>query len=252
MTDIHLNAESIHFSYDKKVSVLLDIGFAVRRNEVVAFVGPNGGGKTTLLRLLAGLLKSDMGSLYYNGKCARLSESARLVGYVPQYARFDKQFPMTVYDIVLSGFIKPFGFYSKEERRSTEKALEQIGLTAMRDFPINELSGGQVQRTLIARALVSPKEFLLLDEPTANIDQESSRRLKELISDLKQTLTVLLVTHDTDFIYNSVDRVFHVNQKLKELTLGSYFAQYSSLMDRSLKINHRLKLQESLLCKKAV
>jgi zinc transport system ATP-binding protein len=229
MSDIHIKLDGVNFSYDKKNSVLLDIGFSVGRNEVAAFVGPNGGGKTTLLRLLAGLLKADCGHIYVNGNCRHLSDNACLFGYVPQYAHFDKQFPMTVFDVVLSGLIKPFGFYSRKDKSRAEGALQQLGLTCLKERPISELSGGQAQRMLIARALVSPKEILLLDEPTANIDQQSSTRLKELIAELSETLTILVVTHDMGFIHDGVDRLFNVNGTLQEISLDKRVNQLDSL-----------------------
>ena len=222
MTDIHIQLKNVGFSYDKKTPVLSDINFSVGRNEVAAFVGPNGGGKTTLLRLLAGLLKADSGHIYVNGKCRHLADNACLFGYVPQYANFDKQFPMTVFDVVLTGLIKPFGFYSHKDKGQAESAIQQVGLSCMKDRPISELSGGQAQRMLIARALVSPKEILLLDEPTANIDLQSNNKLKELIAELSKTLTILVVTHDTGFLHNSVDRLFSVNNTLKELSVDCH------------------------------
>ncbi|TXR53491.1 metal ABC transporter ATP-binding protein [Reinekea thalattae] len=234
MTDIHIKADKVSFSYNKQQTVLSDIGFSVRKNEIAAFVGPNGGGKTTLLRLIAGLLKPESGVIELNGRCRALSESAQLISYVPQYAKFDKQFPMTVFDVVLTGLIKPFGFYSKADKDAAMQALQYVSLEALKNRSVADLSGGQMQRMLIARALVSPKEVLLLDEPTANIDQESSDQLKSLISDLSQSITVLLVTHDTGFLNNLVNRLFLVNKTLRELSISDHYCQLDSYEPLSL------------------
>jgi len=136
---------------------------------------------------------------------------------------------MTAFDVVLSGLVKPFGFYSKEDKKATDQALNLIGLSEIKHRSVSELSGGQTQRMLIARALVSPKEILLLDEPTANIDRESSERLKELITELSQSLTILIVTHDTSFVDDLADRLFWVNHSIQELPKGSYYTQYDPL-----------------------
>lgn len=217
MTKYHIQAKNIHFSYDKKTAALSNVNFLIERNQVVAFVGPNGGGKTTLLRIIAGLIKPDTGHLDIN----YLSNNTSLVGYVPQYADFDKQFPMTVFDVVLSGLIKPFGFYSKKEKKSAQSILEKLDLGDLKDRPISDLSGGQIQRTLIARALVSPKEILLLDEPTANIDKQSTERLTKLINELSKTLTIILVTHDINFVHDNAHRLFKIDKTLEELPMNS-------------------------------
>ncbi|WED23840.1 ABC transporter ATP-binding protein [Vibrio sp. JC009] len=229
MNEPHISVEKLSFSYDSRNLVLSDINFSVRRNEIVAFMGPNGGGKTTLFRLLAGLIKSERGKIAINSGNRSASENDSLVGYVPQYARFDKQFPMTVFDVVLSGLVKSFGFYTKNDKKAADQALESIGLTSMKHRSVSELSGGQAQRMLIARALVSPKEILLLDEPTANIDKESSDRLKALITELSQFLTILFVTHDAGFVDNLAHRLLWVNHTLQELPEGSHYSPFDPL-----------------------
>ncbi len=229
MSKPHINVEKLSFSYDNKHSVLSDINFSINRNDIVAFMGPNGGGKTTLFRLLIGLLKSTSGTIAIDGNQHNNLNNTSLVGYVPQYALFDKQFPMTTFDVVLSGLVKPFGFYSKDDKKAADNALDLIGLSEMKHRSISELSGGQTQRMLIARALVSPKEILLLDEPTANIDRESSERLKVLITKLSQSLTILIITHDTSFVDDLADRLFWVNHTIQQLPKGSHYTQYDPL-----------------------
>lgn len=160
--DIQLEVNGLSFSYDRQNAVLTDIGLTLRKNEVAAIVGPNGGGKTTLLRLIAGLLKPEQGCIKLNGKARKLSDNARIVGYVPQYAKFDKQFPMTVYDVVLSGLIKSFGFYTRADKVSADRALDYMELNDLKGRAICDLSGGQMQRMLIAVLWFLPKKFCCL------------------------------------------------------------------------------------------
>jgi zinc transport system ATP-binding protein len=223
MNDIHIEVQRVSFSYEQSHEVLRDVEFAVRRNEVVTIVGPNGGGKTTLLRLLLGLLNPDSGTILVNSK--KPSDQRGVIGYVPQHMHFDRRFPMTVFDVVLSGLIKPFGFYSKRDRIKAERSIEDVGLSSVRNNHISRLSGGQMQRMLIARALVSEKEILLLDEPTASIDPAVGIRLNSLIKELSAQHTILLVTHDTGFVANITDRVFCVNGTLVEHPIDENFSE---------------------------
>jgi len=132
---------------------------------------------------------------------------------------------MTVMDVVLSGLIKNTGFYSSRDKAKTVEALENTGLLAIKNNQISNLSGGQVQRMLIARALVSEKEILLLDEPTSNIDPAAGSQLNSLIKELGEKLTILLVTHDTGFVGNITDRVFCINRTIVEHPVDEHFSK---------------------------
>jgi zinc transport system ATP-binding protein len=224
--------------------VLSDISFTVRRNEVITIIGPNGGGKTTLLRLMMGLLEPDSGTIRFDGKTP--SENLGYIGYVPQYAHFDKLFPMTVFDVVLSGLIKPFGFYSKKDKLVSETTLETVGLLSIKNNHISTLSGGQVQRMLIARALVSDKDILLLDEPTANIDPAAGKHLNTLIKKLSKKHTIILVTHDTGFVTNITDRVLCINKTIVEHPVDEIFSEIiaSSYGGQSKIVRHDTTLSE--------
>ena len=206
--------EGLSFSYNRQNKVLDNVCFQVGNHEVVTVVGPNGGGKTTLFRLLIGMLKPDSGSIIINGKTPE--QSRGVLGYVPQHAGFDFSFPMTVIDVVLSGLLKPIGFYSKKNRKQAEKALDDVGLVLVQNNHISELSGGQAQRMLIARALVSNKDILLLDEPTAHMDPEAGQNLNSLLKDLSREKTIITVSHDMDFVSRITERVFCVNKTLVE------------------------------------
>lgn len=213
MAMVRVSVQGLSFSYaSAKAEVLTDVSFTINDNESVTIIGPNGGGKSTLLRLMIGLLKPDEGSIQVNGS----------IGYVPQHAEFDRHFPMTVFDVVLSGLVRPFGFYSRKDRILTEKSLDNVGMLPIRNKHISALSGGQMQRMLIARALVSNKEILLLDEPTSSIDPIAGSQLYGLIKDLSEKRTIVLVTHDTSFVSDVTDRVLCVNRNLTEHPVDSH------------------------------
>lgn len=205
--------KNLNFSYDN-YPVLQDVNVSIRKGEVVTIVGPNGGGKTTLLRLILGLLKPESGTVLIDGYPSKDNKN---IGYVPQYMYFDRKFPISVFDVVLSARLRAFGFYSKMDKIVAAESLEKVGLLSIKNKMFSNLSGGQTQRVLIARALATNTDLLLLDEPTSNIDYRTNRDINFLIEQLKkQGMTVLLVTHDTGFVNNITDRVLCVNRKLVE------------------------------------
>ncbi|MFN4216546.1 MAG: metal ABC transporter ATP-binding protein [Brevinematales bacterium] len=210
---IVLEVKELSFGYTD-VFVLENVNFKVREGEFVTIVGPNGGGKTTLLKLLLGLLHPWKGEIFVYGKPHE--EQKHLMGYVPQHGVFDRQFPLTVEGMVLQGRIKPFGWYSREDRKKVDEVLEKVGLLALKKEPFSHLSGGQLQRVLIARAMVSEAPLLFLDEPSASIDSESERQLFDLLLALKGEKTILLVTHDTGFVHTITDRVLCIHRGICE------------------------------------
>lgn len=204
--------DDVSYAYEDK-SVLNNISFNVYDRDIITVVGPNGGGKTTLLKLILGLLKPDSGTININGKRP---------GYVPQFSHFDSKFPITVHDVILSGRLSSgWGFYSKSDKKAAEKAIADMRLESVGKSPFSALSGGQRQRVLIARALAGDPEILLLDEPTANVDASVGSYLSEILIELNRQLTIMLVTHDMGFVHNLTGRVFCVNQGLHEHPLES-------------------------------
>ena len=157
-----------------------------------------------------GQLKPQQGRVTVKG------ERSRIFGYVPQYSNLDPAYPITVFEVVLSGMIKSFGFYGRSDRSAAEGALQKVGLAELGRKSFFELSGGQRQRVLIARALVSDPEILVLDEPTANIDTEAEKNLNLLLKKLAADHTIILVTHDLGFVNEMTTRVFCVNRRVKE------------------------------------
>lgn len=206
-----ISFEDVSYSYNG-LWVLENVHFSVEKGDFLSIVGPNGGGKTTLLKLILGLLKPVAGRVSVFGKSP---EHARgFIGYMPQYTQLDPDFPITVMDIVIMGYLNKrlYGSYSKSERRSAAAALDEVGLIHLSNRSFSELSGGQRQRVLIARAIVSRPEILLLDEPTANIDAEVEGKLQRVLQKLNERMTILVATHDLGFVSKLVKSVICVNR----------------------------------------
>lgn len=220
-----IEIKNLNFGYKGNSEILENVNIRIKENQLITVVGPNGGGKTTLLKLIAGLLKPDSGQIIIDGKPNYKYSS---IGYVPQQNRFDNKFPITVYEVVLSGTIKPFGHYTKQDRASADKSIEEVGLQEYKDKPFNDLSSGQQQRVLIARALATNAKILLLDEPTSNIDAEIGKNLNALLKKLRKTMTIILVTHDTGFVTDITDRVFCINKTVVEHPLDADFSKIIS------------------------
>ncbi|WPL19606.1 putative zinc transport system ATP-binding protein AdcC [Thiorhodovibrio winogradskyi] len=207
-------AEGLGFSYDL-LPVLEALTFSVARGEFLGLVGPNAGGKSTLLKLILGLLEPSTGRLQVLGQTPR--QARRRIGYVPQYPAFARDFPITVADAVLMGRLgtRPFMLgYKAHDRVAVENALHEVEAADLGRRPIGKLSGGQLQRVLLARALVSDPEILILDEPTANIDHRVEGDIFELLAELNARMTILVVSHDIAFISGYVSRVACLNRTL--------------------------------------
>lgn len=213
MTDepaVHI--EQVDFAYDAE-PVLQDVTLRIARRDFVCMIGPNGGGKTTLVKLILGLIEPTRGTLQVLGKPPRAAR--RQMGYVPQYAQYDPHFPVTVLDVVLMGRLGSggwFGTYGRADRRVATGALEQVGLADLRERPFSALSGGQRQRVLIARALACEPELLLLDEATANLDQRVEEEFYVLLKRLNERLTIVLVSHDLSVVARVVKTAVCVNR----------------------------------------
>ncbi|MCF8055972.1 MAG: ABC transporter ATP-binding protein [Desulfocapsa sp.] len=209
-------AISIHglsFAYDSQ-EVLTDVNLEIHPLDSICIVGPNGGGKSTLIKLIIGLLTPDKGSVCVFGE---KPEGARLrIGYVPQYARYDPLFPISVFEVVCMGRLGGSftGKYRRQDKRQALEALSVVGLSGIADRPFTSISGGQRQRALIARALASGGDILILDEPTANIDHESEMHFFDLLTRLNQSMTILMVTHEVGFASSFFKRIACVNKQV--------------------------------------
>jgi len=193
--------------------VLEDINLSIKQNIILGIIGPNGGGKTTLLKVILGLIKPDKGEVRVFGKSPE--EGRRFIGYLPQYTFFDLNFPISVFDVVLMGRYKGvFKNYSEKDRKAATNALKIVDMLEFRDRQIGRLSGGQLQRVFIARALAREPKLLLLDEPTASIDPEMQKSFYELLSELKKKMAIVLVTHDIGVVSVYVDEMACLNRRL--------------------------------------
>ena len=205
--------KNVAFAYQQR-DILKNVNLSVPRGDFATIVGPNGGGKTTLLKLLLGLLKPSSGTIKIFNDTP--TKSRAKIGYMPQYSHLDMQFPVTVMDVALMGRLSKcrWGRYSNHDKDAATNALGEVKMDAYRKTHFNALSGGQKQRVLIARALCSEPQLLLLDEPTSNIDQESERDLYNILNRLNQRMTILLVSHDLGFTSQVVKSVICVNRQV--------------------------------------
>jgi zinc transport system ATP-binding protein len=213
-----INVEKVSFSYDGINPILDNVTVRLDEKQFVAVVGPNGGGKTTFLKLLMGLLEPQKGRVRLFGK--EPQEVRQKIGYVPQVLRFDKHFPISVEELVLQGLLSRlswWGRFTEADKKRAHEALDHVGLLAYKDRPFGSLSGGQAQRALIARALVSEPDLLLLDEPTASVDSQAEKEIFQLLARFAKNKTVLMVTHDLNAIAPQVDLVLFINRQINSL-----------------------------------
>ncbi|WP_295883900.1 ABC transporter ATP-binding protein [uncultured Thiohalocapsa sp.] len=217
-----IDIAGVHFAYGE-VPVLEDVSLTVAAGEFLGIVGPNAGGKSTLLKLILGLLKPSAGRIRVLGEPPR--RARRHIGYVPQYPGFARDFPISVEDVVLmgrfglgaglgSGLGGRLGPWTRNDRAAAAAALDEVEALDLRRRQIGTLSGGQLQRVLLARALVGEPNLLILDEPTANIDQRLEGEIFELLAQLNRRLTIVVVSHDIAFISAYVSRVACLNRTL--------------------------------------
>ncbi len=206
--------DNVSFTYNRE-PVIENVSLEIRPGDFTAMIGPNGGGKSTLLKLILGLLKPSHGTIRVMGKPALAA--APMIGYVPQNVHINNSFPITALDVVLMGKLDPKkrrARYSGADRREAADALERLHMAPYADTKISELSGGQRQRVFIARALVTQPNLLLLDEPTANIDTRGQSEFFDQLKELNREITILVVSHDLLVISRYVKSVACVNKRL--------------------------------------
>lgn len=204
--------EKVCFSYQETL-VLKDISFRVHPGEFIGMIGPNGGGKTTLLKLIMGFIKPLSGKISIFGEPPAFAQQQ--ISYVPQSLRFDKQFPISVLELVMGGRLAHlpwYGIFSKADKDAAIAALECVGMADFQNRSFGNLSGGQAQRTLIARALASDPHLLLLDEPTASVDAQAESDIYAILKGLQGKITIVMVTHNLRAAIELVERVVCVQQ----------------------------------------
>ncbi len=211
-----------------EIPILDRVDLEIAQGEFVGIFGPNGGGKTTLLKLLMGLIEPQKGTIRIFGKTAE--ENRHRIGYVPQIHRIDPDFPITLEELVLLGR-RPkrlfFERFSKEDRDACDHWIYRLGLKAYRKQAYGKLSGGLAQRALLARALVSEPELILLDEPTANIDAQSLAIFLEALQELQGERTIVLVTHDLRTLTQRADRFLYVQGGIASLAPSEICGHYA-------------------------
>ena len=208
--------------------VLKGLTLSVHKGDFLAVLGPNGGGKTTLLKVMLGLIQPTSGTVTVFG--GPPGATTGRIGYVPQSLQFDRTFPISVREVVLMGRLSKsrlFRRYGREDRAKADEAMEITGLTALASRRIGALSGGELQRVLIARALAGDPDLLLLDEPTASVDPEMKTTIYDLLDRLKADHTIVLVTHDTGTIAHHVSRIACLNCTLDMHEEGSTLGRTS-------------------------
>ena len=214
MSNPIISIKDLSFSYDGP-KILDRINLEVEDGEFLGVVGPNAGGKSTLLRLVLGLLQPVHGSVRVLGQ--EPDAVSRQIGYVPQYPLFSRDFPITVEAVVLMGRLGSsswYGGYSKQDHRIAERAMGETEVSDLSKRQLSTLSGGQLQRVLVARALACEPRILILDEPTSNIDMRVELGIFDLLKSLNQRMTIIVVSHDVGFISRYVDRVACLNRTL--------------------------------------
>lgn len=228
--------KDVWVSYDTQ-TVLEGINLTVNETDFIGLIGPNGGGKTTLLKTLLGLLHPNRGEVRIMGKS--VADGRCYMGYVPQSIELDRQFPIRVWEVVQMGLLgcrKPFTPVSAAEREVIQYALEQVDMADLEQRAIGELSGGQRQRVYIARALASHPQILLLDEPTASVDPQAANNIYELLRRINQTVTIVMVSHDMNVVSSYVKSIGCLNRHLhyhgtKEVTQEMMDAIYECPID---------------------
>ena len=237
-----LEFSHVGFAYSE-VPILQDVSLRVEPGQFWALIGPNGGGKSTLLKLALGLLVPNSGHIRILGKSP--SEAHARVGYVPQFATFPRDFPLAVDQVVLQGRLNAWNWWRpapKQDRVAAQEALAQVGVADLFARPIGALSGGQLQRVLIARALAADPELLLLDEPTSHVDTDAETNFFDLLAGLRRRMAIVMVSHDVGLVSRHVDRiaclnttlVWHGAVPLDEGVLAQLYGESAHLVDHRL------------------
>lgn len=210
-----LEISALTVGYEDKPAVLKNVNLNVFQNDFLGIIGPNGGGKTTLLKTILGLLKPEKGDLIFfkdNKKTEKLN-----IGYLPQINQIDKKFPISVHDVVMSGITiqrKVIPSYTLQQKQRVESVVRQVGLAEHINRPIGSLSGGQLQRALLGRAIVDNPDLLILDEPSSYVDKRFEKDFYKLLEEINKTTAIILVSHDVGTILTMVKNIACVNEGL--------------------------------------
>lgn len=206
-----IELKGIEAGYDGEM-VLKNASFDIRENDFIGIIGPNGGGKTTLVKVILGLIKPRVGEVNY---FFNAQTNDQLIGYLPQTHFIDKKFPISVKDVVLSGYMNKSRMirrFSSEEKAFAERQMEKMGIASLRKKPIGELSGGQMQRVFLCRAIISSPKLLILDEPNNNVDNRFESDLYETLRQLNKSMAIMIISHDIGMISSYIKTIICVNR----------------------------------------
>lgn len=209
-----IQLEKVYAAYDGK-TVLENIDLTVYEHDFLGVIGPNGGGKTTLMKVMLGLLPAVSGKIRFFQEGKEVPEIS--MGYLPQYSSIDKKFPISVYEVVLSGLNRQkslFHAFTKEQHRKVEEIIVRMGLEGLEKRAIGQLSGGQLQRALLGRALVSDPQIVILDEPNTYIDKRFEAKLYSLLEEINRECAIILVSHDIGTVLQNVKSIACINGTL--------------------------------------
>lgn len=219
-----IEIKNLSAGYNHK-TVLHDINLSVYERDFLGIIGPNGGGKTTLIKCILGLIKPSKGEIIFNKQqnlkekdcSSKPSQNSFTIGYLPQYNSIDKKFPISVEEAILSGLSsqKPLSArYSQTEKEKAQVIINRMGLNGMEKRAIGQLSGGQLQRALLGRAIISDPDVVILDEPSTYIDKRFEARLYELLAEINKECAIILVSHDIGTVLQQVKSIACVNESL--------------------------------------
>ena len=206
--------EGVSLDYGS-TKALESVNFSAQKGDFIAIIGPNGGGKSSFLKLIMGLMEPQTGTIRVLGSTP--AESARHIGYVPQDIHANKGFPITVLEVVLTGLLdrsRLFFRHSSQEIAKARETLAMVGMEAFASRRMDALSGGEKQRVFIARALISDPQIIVLDEPTSNIDSQGEQEIYEILHRLNERMTVLVVSHDIAFMLDYAKRIVFINKRI--------------------------------------
>ena len=222
-----ISVSNLSFAYENQ-KVLENISFCIQDKEFLAIIGPNGGGKTTLLKLLLGIETPLEGKISIMGE--QHVKQTQNIGYVPQNTNINMNFPIGVLEVVMMGqnsFKERIFGYTKDEKVQGYEALNKVGMSEFASKPISSLSGGQRQRVFIARALFADPKILILDEPTSSIDVQGSAQIYKVLKELNEHIPIIVVSHDLSVVVEHATRAFYINKQLFDHNLNNMKKDFS-------------------------
>ncbi len=203
-----MDIQKVNAGYNGNI-VLKDISLKIYEQDFLGIIGPNGGGKTTLVKVILGLIKPVSGKVCFQDK-----DFQRSIGYMPQNNYIDKKFPILVSEVVESGLIAQKNLNKSEKKERIHEVIRKIGIEEIASKPIGELSGGQLQRTFLARAIINKPKLLIMDEPSSYVDKRFESHFYNLLADINQRTAIILISHDLGTVISSVKNIACVNETL--------------------------------------